>query len=71
MLDVRRHPQSAMGVASADFLVRDQELRVVPLIYLHHFFRGEVAAGGEVGDRFEVEILSTRQAPPLSCRRCS
>ena len=35
----------------------------MPLIYLHHFFGGEVAAGGEVGDRFEVVILSTRQAP--------
>ena len=56
-------PSSAMGAVTAARLVRSKELRVVPLIYLHHFFGGEVAAGGEVGDRFEVVVLSARQTP--------
>ena len=48
----------------------------MPLIYLHHFFGGEVAAGGEVGDRFEVVVLSARQGPvelvlPMFLKRCT
>src|SRR5438128_7596109 len=43
--------------------VRRKEVRVELLIYLHHLLAGEAAAGGEFGDRFEVVILSTRQAP--------
>src|SRR5262249_1845014 len=30
---------------------------------LHHLLAGKTAAGGELGDRFEVMILPTRQAP--------
>ena len=68
-------PSSAMGAVSAARSVRGKELRVELLVYLHHLLAGEAAAGGEFGDRFEVVILSTRQAPvehaPLSCRRRS
>ena len=43
--------------------MRGKELRVELLVYLCHFLTGEAAAGGEIGDRFEVMIVSTRQAP--------
>jgi len=68
-------PSSAMGAVSAARLVRGKKVRFELLVYLHHLLAGEAAAGGEFGDRFEVVILSTRQAPvehaPLSCRRRS
>src|SRR5258705_12858250 len=44
-------------------LVRGKDLRVELLVYLHHLLAGEAAAGCEFADRFEVVILSTRQAP--------
>jgi hypothetical protein len=42
---------------------RRGEVRVERLADLHHLLAGEAAAGGEVGDRFEVAVLSARQAP--------
>ena len=29
----------------------------------HHLLAGEISAGGELGDRFEVMVLPPRQAP--------
>src|SRR5262249_15957243 len=46
-----------------------REVRVQPLAYLHHLLAGEAAAGGEIGDRLEVVILSSRQAPVEHARR--
>ena len=43
--------------------MRGKELRVELFVYLRHFFAGEAAVGGEVGDRFEVVVLSARQGP--------
>ena len=56
-------PSSAMGAVSAARLVRGKEVRVELLVYLHHLLAGEAAVSGEFGDRFEVVILSTREAP--------
>ena len=50
-----------MGAVSAASSVRGKELRVELLVYLHHLLAGEAAVGSEVGDRFEVVILSTRK----------
>jgi len=55
-------PQVRWGAVSADSSVRGKELRVELLVYLHHLLAGEAAVGGEFGDRFEVVIVSTRQA---------
>ena len=49
--------------------VRDREVRVELLAYLHHLLAGEAAAGAEFGDRFEVVVLSTRQTPVEHARR--
>jgi len=54
-------PGSAMGAVSAASSVSRKELRVELLVYLHHLLAGEAAVGSEVGDRFEVVVLSTRK----------
>src|SRR6516162_3230729 len=41
----------------------DREVGIERLADLHYLLAGETAAGGELGDRFEVMILPTRQAP--------
>ena len=51
-----------MAAVRAARLVRPREVRVELLVYLHHLL-GEVTAGSEFGDRFEVVVLSTRQGP--------
>ncbi len=43
--------------------MRRKDLRVELLVYLHYLLAGEAAAGCEFADRFEVVVLSTRQAP--------
>jgi hypothetical protein len=43
--------------------VPSRKVRVELLADLHHLLAGEAAAGGELGDRFEVVVLATRQAP--------
>ena len=43
--------------------MRGKELRVELLVYLHHLFACETATGAQFGDRFEVVIMPTRQAP--------
>jgi len=48
--------------------VRRREVRVELLAYLHRFLTAEAVAGSELGDRFEVMVLSTRQAPVESRR---
>jgi hypothetical protein len=63
MLMCNGAPKVRWGAASADSLVRGKKLRVELLVYLCHFLTGEAAGGGEIGDRFEVVIVSTRQAP--------
>src|SRR5580765_2908064 len=54
-------PGSAMGAVSAASSVSRKELRVELLVYLHHLLTGEATVGSEVGDRFEVLIVSTRK----------
>src|SRR5262249_26138511 len=49
--------------------VRGGEIRVDLLAYLHHPLAAEAVARGELGDRFEVVILSARQAPVEHTRR--
>src|SRR5262252_5174191 len=49
--------------------VRGREVRVELLAYLHHLLASEAVAVGEFGDRFEVVVLSTRQAPVEHARR--
>src|SRR5215831_14375066 len=41
----------------------DREVGIEHLADLHHLLAGETAAGGKLGDRFEVMVLPTRQAP--------
>src|SRR6516165_10830945 len=41
----------------------DREMGIESLADLHHLLAGETAAGGKLGDRFEVMVLPTRQAP--------
>src|SRR5262249_52323499 len=41
----------------------DREVGIEHLADLDHLLAGETAAGGKLGDRFEVMILPTRQAP--------
>src|SRR5499427_11101344 len=41
----------------------DREVGIERLADLHYLLAGETAAGGKLGDRFEVMILPTRQAP--------
>src|SRR5262245_41955745 len=41
----------------------DREVGIERLADLDHPLAGETAAGGELGDRFEVMILPTRQVP--------
>src|SRR2546428_10183829 len=60
-----RSPEASAACSS----VRGREVRVELLAYLHRLFAGEAVAGGEVGDRFEVVLLSTRQAPVEPARR--
>ena len=43
--------------------MRGKELRVELLVYLHHLLASETATGAQFGDRFEVVIMPTRQAP--------
>src|SRR5262245_13509224 len=50
-------------------LVRGQEGRLEPLVDLHHLLAGERIAGGEFRHRFEIAVLSTRQAPVEHARR--
>src|SRR5262244_4143938 len=58
------------GRVPACRLVRGREVRVELLADLHHLLAREAAAGGEFGDRCEVVVLSTRQAPvEHACRR--
>src|SRR5215471_13212625 len=47
----------------------DREVGIESLADLHHLLAGETAAGGELGDRFEVMILPTRQAPTKHASR--
>src|SRR5262249_62001305 len=49
--------------------VRGREVRVEPLADLHHALAGEPVARCELRDRFEVVVLSTRQAPVEHARR--
>jgi hypothetical protein len=49
--------------------VRRKKARVELLAYLHRLLAGEAIARGEVGDRFEVVVLSTRQGPIKHARR--
>src|SRR5215510_8239009 len=49
--------------------VRGGEIRVELIAYLHHPLAAEAVARGELGDRFEVVILSARQAPVEHARR--
>src|SRR5262249_25681621 len=49
--------------------VSGREVRVEPLVYLHHLLGREAAGGGEFRHRFEVAVLSTRQAPVEHARR--
>src|SRR6185436_20455341 len=55
------------AISEASFLVcnsaRGGEVRVERLAYRHRFLAGKATAGRELGDRFEVVVLSTRQAP--------
>src|SRR5262249_12339135 len=46
-----------------------REVRVELLADRHHLLAGEAVAGGKIGDRFEVVVLSTRQAPVEQARR--
>src|SRR5215471_14899323 len=41
----------------------DREVSIERLADLHHRLASETAAGGKFGDRFEVMVLPTRQAP--------
>src|SRR5262249_35633683 len=41
----------------------DREVGIERLADLHHLLASETAAGGKLGDRVEVMVLSTRQAP--------
>src|SRR5215471_4895612 len=41
----------------------DREVGIERLANFHHLLAGEISAGGELGDRFEVMVLPTRQAP--------
>src|SRR5262249_26142516 len=41
----------------------DRQVGIERLADLHHLLAGKTPAGGELGDRFEVMILPTRQAP--------
>src|SRR5262249_11204273 len=47
----------------------DREVGIESLADLHHLLTGETAAGGELGDRFEVMVLPTRQAPAQHASR--
>src|SRR5215472_18840532 len=47
----------------------DREVGIEHLADLHHLLAGETAAGGKLGDRFEVMVLSTRQAPAQHASR--
>src|SRR5262245_29647310 len=49
--------------------LRVKKLCVEPFVYLHHLLVGEAAVCCKFGDRFEVMILSTRQAPVEHARR--
>src|SRR6516225_11316935 len=40
-----------------------REVGIEPLADFHHILAGEISAGGELRDRFEVMVLPTRQAP--------
>ena len=46
-----------------------EERRVELLVYLRHLLAGEAAAGAKFRDRFEIAILSARQAPVEHARR--
>src|SRR5215813_1237091 len=47
----------------------DREVGIERLADLDHLLAGETAAGGELGHRFEVMILPTRQAPSQHASR--
>src|SRR5215813_15393301 len=47
----------------------DREVGIERLADLDHLLAGETAAGGKLGDRFEVMILPTRQAPSQHASR--
>src|SRR5262252_9802667 len=47
----------------------DREVGIERLADLDHLLAGETAAGGKLGDRFEVMILPTRQAPAQHASR--
>ena len=47
----------------------DREVGIERLADLHHLLAGETAAGGKLGDRFEVMVLPTRQAPAQHASR--
>jgi hypothetical protein len=54
---------------SARSSVPGREVRVELLAYLRRLLASEAVAGGELGDRFEVVVLPTRQAPVEHARR--
>src|SRR5262245_11754972 len=41
----------------------DREVSIERLADFYHFLAGETAGGSKLGDRFEVMVLPTRQAP--------
>jgi hypothetical protein len=47
----------------------DREVGIERPADLHHLLAGETAAGGKLGDRFEVMVLPTRQAPAQHASR--
>src|SRR5499426_2637220 len=47
----------------------DREVCIKRLADLHYLLAGKTAAGGKLGDRFEVMVLPTRQAPAQHASR--
>src|SRR5262249_10625348 len=64
-----RSPACGRARFSLSYLLRGREVRVELFADRHHPLACEAVAGGEIGDRFEVVVLSTGQTPVEQARR--